>query len=781
MPAKKHKPEEIIRKLREVEIVLSQGGTTADACRRIAVSEQHRAHRTNAPNDTDPLAKRDTVYHRPSGLYASGENPMRLSVVVCLFACVSLSAMAASMPDADIPASATLPANPLLDDWAASGGVPPYDRVQVAQYEPAFDAALVEARADMRAIATRRSGPTFADTIEAMERAGQSLSRVSATFFNVSSANATPEIQQIEASVTPKLTRFSNDTYLDPTLFARVDTLWKARTASKLTLEQARLLEETHKRFIRAGAALSPEKRTRVAAINEEMANLGVKFGQNLLADQKGSDVLLDQAGVAGLSAAQKTAAASAAEAAGKSGYLIAATRSAVEPFLTVAIDRAARKRVFDAFNLRGDNGNANDNNAIIGKLVALRSERAGLLGASSHADFVLDDSMAKTPKAAMDLLMQVYRPALARARGEEADLLQLAKADGVTTIEPWDWRFYAEQERKRRFALDDATLKQYFPLDGIVAALMETTQRLYGIRFVPRADVPIYADGVKVWEVQEADGRRIGLFYADWFARDTKRSGAWMNSLRDQSTLLGQDAIVVNNCNFTPPAPGERATISLDDAETLFHEFGHALHGLFSKVRYPGLSGTSVTRDFVEFPSQVHEHWISEPTILRAHARNAAGQAIPEDMLAALLKARTFNQGYLTVQQLSSAILDMELHAMPKPPAGFEARKWEAERLAALGVPKAVGMRHRLAHFSHIFDGGYSAGYYAYTWAEVMDADGFAAFKEAGNVFDPTLAAKLRREVLERGNSRDPAESYVAFRGRMPNADALLRNRGLQ
>lgn len=690
----------------------------------------------------------------------------------------TLLVSAAMLPLLNTPLRAAEPANPLLGDWP--NGIPPYQAIRPAHYRPAFDAALKAARADFRAITVARSAPTFANTIEAMERSGQRLARVSAAFFNVSSADATPEIQAIEEAVVPELTRFSNETSLDPAMFARVDRLYRDRASLGLDAEQSRLLDETHKRYVRAGAALPPAARARVAAINEELAKLGVQFGQKLLADQKASSVLLTEAEVAGLPADQKSAAATAAKAAGKTGYLIPATRSAVEPFLTVATDRSARRKVFAAFDNRGANANDNNTAAIIRRMVELRIDRAKLMGAPSHAAFVLQDAMAKTPEAATDLLMRVYRPALTRAREEEAALLKLAGADGVTRIEPWDWRFYAEKERQRRYRLDEGAVKQYFPLDGMVAALMDTTKRLYGIRFVPRSDVPVYADGVKVWEVREGDGAPIGLFYADWFARPTKRPGAWMNSLRDQNTLLGQQAIVVNNCNYTPPAPGERALISLDDAETLFHEFGHGLHGLFSKVRYPSLSGTAVTRDFVEFPSQVHEHWASDPTILRAHARDAAGRPMPEPMLASLLEARTFNQGYLTVQQLSSAILDMRLHTLGTLPADFDALRWEQAQLADLGVPHAVGMRHRLSHFSHIFDGGYSAGYYAYTWAEVLDADGFAAFEESGDVFDPVLAKKLRDEVLSRGNSRDPAASYVAFRGRMPDATALLRNRGL-
>jgi peptidyl-dipeptidase Dcp len=673
-------------------------------------------------------------------------------------------------------------ANPIIAPWTTPDGVPPYDRIKPEHFMPAFDKGLAEARQDIARIASSRSAPTFANTIEAMEKSGRLLSRVSATFFNLSSADAKPKIQKIEEAVSPKLTKFNTETYLNQKLFARVDKLYKSRATLNLEPEQLRLLEETQKSFVRAGAALPPESRVRVAEINQVLSAAAVKFGQNLIADQKAGDVFLTQAEVAGLSQEAQKSAAAGAEAAGRKGeYLIKATRSAVEPFLFSASNRAAREKVFGAFTMRGENSNANNNLLLIREMLTLRAERAKLMGAKSHAHFILQDSMAKTPEAAMGLLKQVFEPGLAKAREEEKALLTIAAKDGITKLEPWDWRFYAEQVRKERFNLDEAALKQYFPLDGMVDALMETTTKLYGLTFHPRPDIPSYAPGVKVWEIREADGTKVGLFYGDWFTRDTKSPGAWMNSLRDQSSLLGETAIVVNNCNYTPPAPGERALISLDDAETLFHEFGHALHGLLSKVRYPSLSGTSVSRDFVEFPAQVYEHWIAEPQILRRHAKNAQGEPIPEAMLQALLKARTFNQGFLTTQQLSSAILDMELHSMASMAANFDAADWERQRLAQLGVPHAVGMRHRLPHFSHIFDGGYSAGYYAYTWAEAMDADGFDAFKESGDVFDPVLAQKLRREVLERGNSRDPAESYIAFRGRMPNADALLRNRGLK
>ena len=703
---------------------------------------------------------------------------------VTSFAAASLIALATAMPaPAEPPASgAEISGNALLGTWISdTSGVPPYHMIKPADYVPALTEALAEARREVGAIARSRSRPTFANTIEALERAGRKSQAISAAFSNVASANATPEIEAAQMVIAPMLSQFSNEMMLDPSLFARVDAIWRSRGTLKLDPQQARLLDETYRRFVRAGAALSPEARARVAEINQEMTKLSVDFGRKLLADQKAGTLVLQEAEVVGLSQSQKAAAAQAARAAGKEGYLIPATRPSAEAFLTAASNRAARERVFKAFDNRGANANDNNTSAIIRRLLELRIERAKLMGAESHAHFSLKDNMAKTPEAAMDLLMQIYRPALARANEEQADLLALAKADGLSEIAPWDWRYYAEKLRKQRFNLDEAALRQYLPLDGMVAALMETTNRLYGIRFIERPDLPAYAEGVKAWEIREADGKTIGLFFADWFARETKRPGAWMNSLRRQNSLLGDMPVVVNNCNFTPPAPGERALISLDDARTLFHEFGHALHGLFSQVRYPSLSGTAVSRDFVELPSQIHEHWIAEPSILRAHARNAAGDPIPEAMLQSLLQSRSFNQGFLTVQQISSALLDMKLHQMTELPADFDPATWEKAQLEALGVPKAVGMRHRLPHFSHIFNGGYSAGYYAYSWAEAMDADGFEAFKETGDLFNPKLAAKLRGEILSRGNSRDPAESYIAFRGRLPNADALLKNRGLK
>lgn len=671
--------------------------------------------------------------------------------------------------------------NPLLGEWNTPDGVPPYNLIRPEHYEPAFDAAITAARADIQRIAGNSAAPTFENTIEAMERSGRDLDRIAGTFFTVSSADATPEIQAVQQAVSPKLARFGNEVMLNQDLFARVNAVYEARNTLNLEPEEMRVLEETHKRFVRAGAALAPEARERVAAINEEEARLRVEFSQKLLADQKENALFLTAAEVEGLPADQLSAAATAAAEQGREGeFLFPATRSAAEPFLTAAPNRAAREKVWRAFTYRGDNDNANNTAELIEQLLRLRLERAQLMGSTSHAAFTLEDTMAKDTATVNTLLRQVFDPGLVRAREELADIQQLAARDGINEVQPWDWRYYADQVRAERFALDEAELKQYLPLDGMVAAMFETTNRLFGLTMHERTDVPVYAPGVRVWEVREADGTKVGLYYADWFSRPTKRPGAWMNSIREQNGLSDALPIVVNNQNLPPVGPGERAVVSVNEAETLFHEFGHGLHGLLSNTRFPSLAGTSVSRDFVEFPAQLYEHWATQPELLRKHARNAAGEPIPEDMLASLLKAATFNQGFLTTQQLSSAILDMRLHQMEEIPEDFDPIAWEAAQLAELGVPSAIGMRHRLPHFSHIFDGGYSAGYYAYTWSEVMDADGFDAFTEAGNIFDPALAARLRTEVLERGNSRDTAESYRAFRGRDPAVDALLRNRGL-
>lgn len=688
----------------------------------------------------------------------------------------------AALPLPAAEPSAASAANPLLGEWAPPFRQPPYEAIRPSDYLPAFEAAMAQTRAAIDAIANNPAPPTFANTIEALEWARQPLARVSGAFFTVTGADGTPEISAIEAKIQPRLTRFSSDTLLNPKLWVRVKTLWDARASLNLAPEQARLLEITHRQFLRGGAALAPDQQARIAAIDERLSALGVDFSQKLVADQKASEVLLTEAEMAGIPADARAAAAEKAKAAGKAGYLVVPTRSEVEPFLTLGSNRAAREKVWRAFVMRGDNPNANNTGAIITEMLRLRLERAKLLGYRSYADFALENSMAKTPQAATDLMMQVWRPALAKAREEEAALLKLAGADGITRLEPWDWRYYAEKERTQRYAFDERELKQYLAMPNMEAALWDTTQRLFGLTVTERSDIRGYAEGVRVFEVKEADGRHVGLFYADWFTRPTKRPGAWMNEIREQNGMLGLAPIVANNCNYIPPPRGQVALLSMDDADTMFHEFGHALHGLLSNTRYASLSGTNVYRDFVEFPSQVYEHWTTNPDILAAHAKNPAGQPMPPALIDKVKAAATFNQGYLTVQQLSSALVDMEIHSLTEVPAGFDPMAFEAQALRRMGMLDAVGMRHRLAQFSHLFSGpdGYAAGYYSYTWSEVLEADAYEAWLEAKGPWDTEVAARYRREILAVGNTRPPEQSYIAFRGRMPTADALLRNRGL-
>ena len=702
-----------------------------------------------------------------------------LGAVALMTSVPTLSETVAAPPTA---AQAALAGNPLIGAWNTPDGAPPYDRIKPEHYEPAVDEGIREALQQARMIGMQRSMPTFENTVERLEQSGELLSRTLNTFFNLTGSDGTPEIQKAEAAIAPKLARFQSDLYLDKALFTRIDQIYRQRDTLKLEPEQARLLAVTHQNFVRAGAALPEEGKKRLAAIDEEMAGLSVQFSTNVLADQKAGDTFLSEAEMAGMPADFVAAAAARAKQAGKPGqYLVAATRSEFEPFMTLASNRDARAKVFKAFDERGMRGNANDNRALITRMLRLRLEKANLLEYKSWADYQLEQSMAKTPDAASALLKQVIDAGLARAAQEERDLLELAKADGVTKLAAWDWRYYSEKLRQQRYAFDETQLKQYLPLEGIREGLWYTTNRLYGVTVKERSDIPVWTAGVKTFDMFDKDGTRLGLFYGDWFARPTKQPGAWMNEIRTQDGMRKLTPQVVNNTNYNVPAAGQPALLSFDDANTMFHEFGHATHGLFSRTHYPTLAGTNVYRDFVEFPSQFYEHWMSSREVLQQFARNAKGEPMPPALLDSLLKARNFNQGYLTVQQLASAVVDMDIHRLEKLPADFDPVAFEKATLAKYGVPDAVGMRHRLGHFTHLFSGGYSAGYYAYTWAEVLKADAFAKFEESGDIWNTALAQSYRDNILSRGNSRDPRDSYIAFRGRMPTADALLKERGLK
>jgi peptidyl-dipeptidase Dcp len=673
-------------------------------------------------------------------------------------------------------------ANPLLAPFPGPLELPPFAILRPEHFAPAFEAAFAEHRGEIDAVAGSGEEPSFANTIAALERGGRALKRVAMTFFNLSSAHTNDELQAVEREIAPKLARHRNAVILNEALFRRVDALFARRESLGLDLEEARVLERTHLSFVRGGARLGEAGKARLAAIAERQATLGTLFAQNVLADEKAFMLVLEgDADLAGLPPFAREAAARAAEERGLPGkHVVTLARSSIEPFLTFSSRRDLREVAFQAWIRRGETGGSTDNRAIIAEIAALRAERAALLGYPSFAHYKLDDTMAGSPEAAQNLLDQVWAPAVARASRERDALQELVREEGGNfDLAPHDWRYYAEKLRVREHAFDEAALKDYLPLDGMIAAAFDVAGRLFGLTFDEIADAPRYHPDVRVFAVRRADGSPVGLFLGDYFARPSKRSGAWMSAFRGQEKLDGEvRPIIVNVLNV---APGDPPLLSFDDARTLFHEFGHALHGLLSDVIYPSIAGTSVSTDFVELPSQLYEHWLEQPQVLKRFARHhRTGEPIPDELLERVLKARTFNQGFASVEYTASALVDLDLHLRPEP-AGLDVVAVEHDVLAKIGMPAEIVMRHRTPHFSHIFSSDhYAAGYYSYLWSEVLDADAFAAFKERGDIFDPEVARRLHDQVYSAGNRRDPAEAYRAFRGRLPTIDALLEKRGL-
>jgi len=678
----------------------------------------------------------------------------------------------------------TLPtANPLTSTWTSPHGLPPFAALEPDQFRPAFDAGLKAHKAEVDAIAADPAPPSFANTIEALERSGRLLDKVSNVFFVLAGAHTSDALEAVEREISRLLARHSNEFYLNGALFRRIDDLYRRRASLGLNSEQARVLERYHVRFVRAGAALDKPAQDELAAINERLAMLGTSFGQNVLADEKAYALILDEDDLAGLPDFAKDNARAAAEERGHPGkFAITLARSSVESFLQFSARRDLREKVMAAWLARGENGGATDNRAIVAEILKLRAERAQLLGFRSFADYRLDDQMAKTPQAARDLLDEVWGRARARAEREKAELQKLVAAEGGNfALAQHDWRYYAEKLRKARYDLDEAEIKPYFALDHMIAAAFETATRLFGLTFTP-AEVPLHHPDARAWEVTDAGGNNVGLFIGDYFARASKHSGAWMTSLRDQEKLIGNiRPIILNVCNFSKPAAGEPALLSFEDARTLFHEFGHALHGLLSNVTYPMLAGTAVSSDFVELPSQLYEHWLETPEILKKYARHyKTGEPMPLALLDKVLKTRTFNQGFATVEYTACALVDLDFHSLAKADA-LDVTAFERQSLDRIHMPAEIAMRHRTPHFQHLFSGGgYAAAYYSYMWAEVLDADAFAAFKETGDHFDPATAKRLGDYIYSAGNLRDPGEAYKAFRGRLPTVDALLRKRGL-
>lgn len=646
--------------------------------------------------------------------------------------------------------------NPLLQDWTGPhGGVPPFDAVEVEHFEPALEAAMAEQLAEVERIAANPDPATFANTLAALEGTGRRFARVMAVYHVHASTLSTDAFKAVERTMSPKLAAFRDRIVQNAALFARIKAVHDARDAAGLTPEQRRLAWNRYTDFVRAGAALDANAKARLAAINQRLATLFTTFSQNVLADEE--TALAD----------------------GDGGQVVN-TRSAVEPFLATSPRRERREAVWRAFVSRGDNGDAHDNKAIIAEVLRLRLERAKLLGYRTHAHWRLEKSMAASPERAQALMESVWKPAVARAREEVADMQAIADREGAgLRIEPWDYRFYAEKVRRAKYDLDEAEIRPYLSLDQLRAGMFWVAARLFGWSFTPQ-DLPVCHPDVSVYVVHERSGRVVGLFYFDPFARPGKRSGAWMSAYRVQESFAGEVLpIISNNCNFVKPAPGEPALIGWDDARTLFHEFGHGVHGLASRVGYPSLAGTAVDRDFVEFPSQILEHWLPTREVLDRFATHwKTGEPMPQALVDKLDRAAKFNQGFDTVEFLGSGLVDLRLHLADPPPADIAA--FERETLAAIGMPREISMRHRLPHFGHLFaSDAYASGYYSYLWADTLVADAFEAFEEIGNAYDERLAGKLHGEILSRGNTVDAGEAYRAFRGRDAGIEALLRHRG--
>jgi len=702
--------------------------------------------------------------------------------------------------------------NPLLSQWETPFGIPPFDRIKEDHYLPAFQEAIARTRGQVDAIVQESRPATFANTIEALDASGEVLDRVGGVFYNLRSAETNDRLQEIAREVAPLTSALEDDILLNEQLFARVKAVWEQRAALPLDAEQRRLVEETYKDFVRGGANLAPEEKKRLRAINEELAVLQLQFGDNLLKETNAYRLVLEKKeDLAGLPETIVTAASEAAKGAGLEGkWMFTLHAPSLWPFLSYADNRELRRQMFTAYIQRGDNGNEQDNKATLLRIVVLRAERAKLLGYADHARFVLEERMAKTPEQVYGLLNQLWPPALAVAKKEAADLQALIRQEGHDfALEPWDWWYYTEKIRKTRYNLDENELRAYFTLENVRQGAFQVAQRLYGLTFTERTDLPKYHSEVRTFEVKDADGSHVGVFMVDFHPRPGKRGGAWASGYRRQHFRDGQDIrpIVVNVCNFTRPSGDTPALLRLEEVETLFHEFGHGLHALLSRIHYKSLG--SVPRDFVELPSQIMEHWALEPQVLKMYAKHwQTGAPIPDELIARIKAAERFNQGFATVEYLAASFLDMHWHTVEhvarpgdrgqrtedrrqktedgRPPTSDlrppvpDATTFEKAALNKIGLIPQIVSRYRSPYFQHIFSGGYSAGYYSYIWSEVLDTDAFGAFKEKG-IFDPATARSFRMNILEKGNTADAMEMYKAFRGREPSVQPLLEKRGLK
>ena len=685
--------------------------------------------------------------------------------------------------------------NPFFQDWITEYEVPPFMDIKNEHYMPAFKKGMEDNLAEIDVIIKNTEAPTFANTIEELERSGELLGKVQRVFSNLASSNTNPKLQELQRDLSPMLSAHYDKIVLNEDLFNRVEEIWNNRESIDLNKEQQKLLKDTRKQFVRSGALLDDSQKEQITKINSKISELSTEFGQNLLAETNGFELILNKSDLDGLSdgvvsaayelASQNMDNADSEEAKEKykDKYVFTPHRTSMYPFLTESTRRDLREKLYNSYVMRGDNNNETDNKKIAVQIAKLRAERANIMGYKSHAHFVLDENMLKTPEEVYDLLIQLWKPALKRAKIEVADMQAVADSEGKDfKIAAWDWWHYSEKVRKEKYDLDESAIRPYLSLDNVIQGVFNTTNKLWGLNFREIFDIDTYHPDARIWEVTDKDGSHLAIFIGDYFTRSNKRGGAWMSSFKGQSNLDGkQRPIVVNVCNFPAPVGDNPSLLSFENAITLFHEFGHAMHGILTDVTYGSMAGTSGPRDFIELPSQLLEHWVSEPEVLKSFATHfETGESMPDELIEKLLKAGKFNQGFINTEYLAASLLDMDWHTMSVLDAQNISNNFEKNSMNKIGLIDQIAPRYRSTYFAHIFSGGYSSGYYSYVHAAVLDSDAFEAFKEVGNVFDPELSLKLRKEIYEKGSTEEAMDLFVNFRGRKPIIEPLLKVRGL-
>ena len=685
--------------------------------------------------------------------------------------------------------------NPFLQEWNTPYEVPPFLDIKDEHYMPAYEQGMKENLEEIDVIVNNPEAPTFANTIEELERTGKLLSKVGRVFSNLASSNTNPKLQELQRELSPMLSSHYDKISLNEGLFNRVDAIWQNRENLDLTREQTKLLNDTRKGFVRSGALLSEDQKEKISEINSKISGLTTSFGQNLLAETNGFELILEASDLEGLSdgviaaaadaASQKMDEAESDEEKDKYNdkYVFTPHRSSMYPFLTESTRRDLREKLYNSYVMRGDNNNDTDNKKTAAQIAKLRAERAQIMGYKTHAHFILDDNMLKTPEEVYDLLNKLWKPAVKRAKVEVADMQAVADAEGYDfKVAAWDWWHYSEKVRKEKYDLDESAIKPYLSLDNVLQGVFNTTNKLWGLNFTEIFDIDLYHPDARIWEVTDEDGSHLGIFIGDYFTRSNKRGGAWMSSFKGQSNLDGRERpIVVNVCNFPAPVGDDPALLTFDNVVTLFHEFGHAMHGTLTDVKYGSMAGTSGPRDFIELPSQLLEHWASEPQVLKSFATHyETGEPIPDELIEKLLNASKFNQGFINTEYLAASLLDMDWHTISADDELKDANKFESESMKKVGLIGEIAPRYRTTYFAHIFSGGYSSGYYSYVHAAVLDSDAFEAFKEAGDVFDPDLSSKLRSSIYSMGSTEEAMDLFVEFRGRKPIIEPLLKVRGL-